>query len=86
MEITVTIPDDTLEAWGFALENYNGKSPKSLELPAYVNDIIVGAQTNVNVETFNAYQLTKLEPLGEKYKAAPESVKLEVDALLAPYN
>lgn len=86
MNIPVTLPDNTLEAWGFALENYNSASPTPLDLPAYVNDIIVGAQTNANVDTFNAYQLTKLKPLGEKYNAAPAEVKAEVDALLEPYN
>lgn len=86
MNIQVTLPDSSLEAWGYALENYNSASPNPLDLSAYVNDIIVGAQTNINVDTFNAYQLTKLKPLGEKYNAAPESVKLEIDELLAPYN
>lgn len=86
MNISVTLPDSTLEAWGFALENYNAASPIPLDLPAYVNDIIVGAQTNTNVDTFNAYQLTKLKPLGEKYNAAPAEAKAEVDALLEPYN
>lgn len=86
MTIQVTIPDDTLDAWNHALANYNGASPTPLDLPAYVNDIIVGAQTNTNVSAYAAYQLTQLVPLGEQYNAAPESVQKQVDALLAPFN
>lgn len=86
MIIQVTIPDSSIDAWNFALDNYNKASPKSLTLPEYVNDIIVGAQTNSNVSAYAAYQLTQLVPLGEKYNVAPPSVQEQVDALLAPFN
>ena len=86
MNIQVTIPDDSLDAWNYALQNYNGASPTPLDLPAYVNDIIVGAQTNSNVSAYAAYQLTLLVPLGDQFNAAPASVQAEVKALLAPYN
>lgn len=86
MNIQVTLPDDTLDAWNYALGNYNAASPTPLDLPAYVNDIIVGAQTNANVSAYDAWKLTQLVPLGAKYLAAPESIKLEVDAMLEPFN
>ena len=86
MTIQVTIPDSSADAWDFALEKYNSASPTPLDLPSYVNDIIVGAQTNINVSAYNTYQLAQLVPLGEKYNAAPTSVQEQVDALLAPYN
>jgi len=84
MNIQVTLPDDALDAWNHALNGYNNASPVHLDLPAYVNDIVVGAQTNANVSAFNSYQIQQLVPLGERYSAAPESVKLQIDALLAP--
>jgi hypothetical protein len=86
MNISITLPDDSLDAWNFALGNYNTASPKSLTLPEYINDIIVGAQTNSNVSAYASYQLTQLVPLGEKYNAAPKNVQEQIDALLAPFN
>jgi hypothetical protein len=86
MNILVVLPDDSLDAWNFALGNYNKASPKALTLPEYVNDIIVGAQTNSNVSAYASYQLTQLVPLGEKYNAAPKSVQEQIDALLSPFN
>jgi hypothetical protein len=86
MNIQVSIPDDSLDAWNFALNNYNVASPNALTLPEYVNDIIVGAQTNSNVSAYTAYQLTLLVPLGDQFNAAPANVQDEVKALLAPYS
>jgi len=86
MTIQVTLPDDSIEAWNYALGNYNAASPTKLTLPQYVNDIIVGAQTNANASAYATYQLTQLVPLGEQYNAAPEAVQKQVDALLAPFN
>lgn len=86
MNIPVTISDDSLDAWNFALGNYNKAAITPLKLPEYINDIIVGAQTNSNVAAYNSYQLSQLVPLGEKYNAAPKSVQDQIDALLAPFN
>ena len=86
MNIQVTIPDTSLDAWNYALANYNAASPNKLTLPEYVSEIIVGAQTNSNVSAYATYELTRLVPLGEKYNAATTSVQAQVDALLAPFN
>lgn len=86
MDITVTLPDDSLDAWNWALANYNQSAVYQLTLPEYVNNIIVGAQTATNTSAYASWQLQQLVPLGEKYNAAPDDVKLQVDALLAPYN
>lgn len=86
MDITVIIPDDSLDAWNWALANYNQSAVHKLTLPEYINSITVGGQTNLNVEAYAAWQLQQLVPLGEKYNAAPASVQKEVDDLLAPYN
>jgi len=86
MTIQVTLPDDSIEAWNYALGNYNAASPTKLTLPQYVNDIIVGAQTNANASAYAAHQLTLLVPLGDQFNAAPTNVQDQVKALLAPFN
>lgn len=86
MDIITTIPDDSIPAWEYRVELYNAGS----DLPPV--DITGFAQIERDVETvkyvdaYNTYQLQQLVPLGEKYNAAPDNVKLQVDALLAPYN
>lgn len=86
MNIEVIIPDSSLDAWNFALGNYNSSAVEQLTLPEYINQIIVGAQTNANVSAYATWQLTQLVPLGEKYNTAPPNVRAQVDALLKPYN
>ena len=85
MNIPVTIPDESLDAWNYALELYNAGSLKPLDLSTYINEIIVGAQTNTNVDAYATYQLQQLVPVGVKYIAAPPDVQKQVDTLLAPY-
>lgn len=86
MNTPVTIPDDSLDAWNYALELYNANAVKSLDLPTYINEIIVGSQTNSNVDAYATYQLQQLIPLGERYNVAPSNVQKQVDDLLAPYK
>jgi len=86
MNILTIIPDESIPAWKFRVEQYNagsGKPPVDIDGFSQINRDI---ETAGYVDAYNAEQITKLKPLGEKYNAAPESVKLEVDALLEPYN
>lgn len=86
MNIPVTIPDSSIPAWQLALDAYNGSSVTPLTLPEYIDQIIVGGQTDKNMAAYNAAQLAKLVPLGEKYLAAPSSVQESIDEQLAPYQ
>jgi len=86
MNIPVTIPDSSIPAWEAALEAYNGTSIAPLTLPEYIDQIIVGGQTNKNVAAYNSAQLARLAPLGEKYLAAPPEVQESIDEQLAPYQ
>lgn len=86
MNIQVTIPDSSIPAWRLALEGYNAAALKPLTLDEYVDQIIVGGQTDKNIVAYNAAQIAKLVPLGEKYLAAPPSVQELVDKELAPYQ
>jgi len=86
MDILTTIPDEAIPAWEFRVDQYNagsGKPPVDINGLSQINRDI---ETAGYVDAYSAEQLAKLKPLGEKYNAAPESVKLEVDALLEPYN
>lgn len=85
MNVIISIPDSDLPAWNYALDNYNAAAITPLTLEQYVNDIIVGAQTNVNVAAYNQAQMENLVPLGKQYLAAPANVQALVDKELAPY-
>ena len=85
MTIPIIIPDESLPAWQMALDAYNQAAIKPLTLAEYVNDIIVGAQTTVNVAAYEQAEMQKLIPLGQKYLAAPPSVQEQVDKALQPY-
>ena len=86
MKILTTIPDDTISAWKYCVDQFNAGSnqpPVDIEGFAQVNRDI---ETAGYVAAYNTAQITKLVPLGEKYNAAPVNIQEQVDALLAPYN
>lgn len=86
MTITTTIPDDAVSAWQARVDQFNagsGEKPITIEQFAQMNRDI---ETAGYVTTYETDQLTKLAPLSARYLAAPDSVKLEVDAALAPYD
>lgn len=87
MNITTTIPDDSVAAWQYRVDQFNagsGQPPVDIQGFCQINRDI---ETQANVGAYAAYQLTQLVPKGLQYEAAPPDVKAEVDALLAaPYK
>lgn len=86
MDILTTIPDESIPAWEFRVEQYNagsGKPPVDIDGFSQINRDI---ETAGYVDAYSAYQLTQFVPLGEQYNAAPKDVQKQVDALLEPYN
>lgn len=86
MNITLTIPDDTSEAWQYRLNQFNaGSGQPPVDLTQFLQ-LQLDDQTASNVEAYNAYNLRNLTALGEKYLDAPDSVKQQVDEALEPYS
>lgn len=86
MTISTTIPDDSIPAWQYRVDQYNagsGKPPVTIEEFCQMNR---DGETASNMDAYATYQLHQLIPLGERYNAAPADVQSQVDALLAPYN
>lgn len=84
MNITLTIPDDTSDAWQYRLDQFNaGSGP--IDLTQFLQ-LQLDDQTASNVAAYNAYNLRNLTALGEKYLAAPDSVKQQIDEALEPYS
>lgn len=86
MNITLTIPDDTSEAWQYRLNQFNaGSGQPPIDLAQFLQ-LQLDDQTASSVAAYNAYNLLNLTALGEKYLAAPESVKQQIDEALEPYS
>jgi hypothetical protein len=86
MNTTLTIPDDTSEAWQYRLNQFNaGSGQPPVDLTQFLQ-LQLDDQTASNVAAYNAYNLRNLTALGEKYLAAPDSVKQQVDEALEPYS
>lgn len=86
MNITLTIPDSALPAWNARLSQFNaGSGQPPIDLTQLLQ-LQLNEQTTANVAAYNAYNLRNLTALGEKYLAAPDSVKQQVDEALEPYS
>lgn len=86
MNISLTIPDDASSAWQYRLDQFNaGSGQPAVTLPQFLQ-LQLDEQTTDNVAAYNAYNLRNLTALGEKYLAAPESVKQQIDEALEPYS
>ncbi len=86
MKIQTIIPDGSIPAWQFRVDQFNAGSGQP---PTTIAEF---AQTNRDIETagyVDAYtraRLEKLAPKGLQYDAAPPDVQKQVDELLAPYE
>ena len=86
MDILTTIPDESVPAWQYRVDQYNAGSNKP---PVIIAEFCQGnrdLETAANVDAYNTYQLQQLVPVGVRYIAAPDSVQKQVDALLEPYT
>lgn len=86
MNITLTIPDDSSSAWQYRLDQFNAGSGKPAVTLTQFLQLQLDEQTTDNVAAYNAYDLRNLTALGEKYLAASESVKQQIDEALEPYS
>lgn len=86
MTITLTIPDSASQAWQYRLDQFNaGSGNPPVTLQQFLQ-LQLDEQTTDNVAAYNAYNLRNLTALGEKYLAASESVKQQIDEALKPYS
>lgn len=86
MNISLTIPDDTSDAWQYRLDQFNaGSGQPPVDLTQFLQ-LQLDGQTASSVAAYNAYNLRNLTALGEKYLAAPDSVKQQVDEALETYS
>ena len=86
MQIITTIPDESVPAWQYRVDQYNagsGQPPVTIEQFCQLNRDI---ETAAYADSYATYQLHQLIPLGERYNAAPQNVQSQVDALLQPYQ
>jgi len=88
MTITLDLTEEQTLAVTAFVEQVNTNLPP--DQPPYTNEsylaYVLGKSVDSYTESYQRAQLQKLIPKGMQYDAAPESVKLEVDALLEPYN
>lgn len=86
MNIILTIPDSALPAWNARLSQFNaGSGQPPVDLTQFLQ-LQLDEQTTDNVAAYNACNLRNLTALGEKYLAASESVKQQIDEALEPYS